>query len=242
LWCKYIEEDMTKKSLSIRAATNLVKAGQNAVTHKWGFLAIFLVVFLLTITVAASFDVLPNPIVAKASEQVKAPAHNSQPLVVAPSAPELPTKIEIPAISLSVAISNPESTNVEVLDNALLSGAVRYPSSSELGVPGTVILFGHSSYLPIVHNPAFKAFDGIQKLTQGDRITVTGSGHTYVYSVDTVRKASTTADSISLTTTGSTLTLATCNSFGQKTDRFIVSATLVETDAIVAQGNSAAAQ
>ena len=229
---------MAKKSLPIRAAAGLVKAGQSAAARKWSFLAVFLIVLLITTSIAAAFDVLPDPAKAKADEQAKVLAPVSAPLVVAPVAPELPTKIEIPAIDLSVSVSNPTSTNVEVLDQALLTGAVRYPASAELGADGNVIIFGHSSYLPIVHNQAFKAFDGIQKLAKGDRITVTGSGHTYVYSVSTVSKASATEDSIPLTMGGSTLTLATCNSFGQKTDRFIVTATLVETDAIQSVGSN----
>ena len=234
---------MAKKSFTIRATASLVKAGKSAAARKWSFLTVFLIVLLLTTAIAAAFDVLPDPSKAQADEQAKvlAPAPSSVPLVIAPVEPELPTKIEIPAISLSVTVSNPDTTNIETLDQGLLSGAVRYPTSAELGAPGNVIIFGHSSYLPIVHNQAYKTFDGIQKLAQGDRITVTGSDHVYTYSVDTVRKADATEDSIPLTMGGSTLTLATCDSFGQKTDRFIVTATLVETDPIAQESGTAAA-
>jgi LPXTG-site transpeptidase (sortase) family protein len=222
---------MTQKSLSVRFAAQLVTTGRVAYTRKWSFLAIFVFVLFTTTAVAASFDVLPDPTVVKADVPIKAPVLAAA-SVIALANPELPTKIEIPAINLSVTVSNPTSTDVPVLDNALLTGAVRYPTSSKLGVPGNTIIFGHSSYLPIVMNKAFKTFDGIQNLTKGDRITVTGSGHTYVYSVDTVVKANATADSIPLNVEGSKLTLATCNSFGQKSDRFVVTATLVETDPI----------
>jgi sortase (surface protein transpeptidase) len=48
-----------------------------------------------------------------------------------------------------------------------------------------------------------------------------------VYAVDSVQQMSATSDAIPLTSTGYTLTLATCDSFGKKTDRFVVTATLV---------------
>jgi sortase (surface protein transpeptidase) len=50
----------------------------------------------------------------------------------------------------------------------------------------------------------------------------------YVYAVTSVQQESAASnDSIPLTTTGHTLTLATCDSFGKKTDRFVVTSTLV---------------
>jgi len=219
---------MAKKSAPVQAAAGLVKASQRAITRKWSFLAVFVLVFFVTISAAGALDILPDP-QAKVADAAK-PNLVATPLVALAS-PEEPTKIVIPAISLSATVSNPSSTDINVLDNALLKGAVRYPSSSNLGEAGNVIIFGHSSYLPIVNNKAFKTFDGIQKLKQGDRIEVIGSGHTYVYAVDTVAKG-TTSDAIPLNVQGSKLTLATCDSFGEKTDRFIVTATLVETDPI----------
>ena len=220
---------MTTNSTSVKTAAQLVRASHTAYTKKWSFLVLFVFVLFTTVGIAAKLDVLPNPQKAAQAEADLKPLAAS---VAATLAPELPSKIEIPAIGLSQTVTNPESTNVEVLDNALLTGPVRYPSSSKLGVGGNVIIFGHSSYLPIVHNQAFKAFDGIQKLKQGDRITVTGSGHVYVYSVDNVQTENATADAIPLTVDGSKLTLATCDSFGSKSSRFVVTATLVETDAL----------
>lgn len=218
---------MSQKSASVRTTAGVITAGKTALSKKWSFLGVFLIVLLVTTSTAAYFDVLPN---AQAATPAKATSLVASP-IVAVATPELPTKIDIASIGLSVTVSNPTSTNVAVLDNALLTGAVRYPTSSQLGENGNVIIFGHSSYLPIVNNKAYKAFDGIQKLSKGDRITVTGSGHTYVYSVDTVVKAS-TSDSIPLTVSAATLTLATCNSFGDHNDRFVVTATLVETNSL----------
>ncbi len=220
---------MTTNSTSVKTAAQLVTASKQAYTQKWAFLALFVFVLFISTTTAAVFDALPNPSKTVADE-TKAPVTTTP---VAVTAPEAPTKIEIPAISLSQKITNPDTTNVEALDHALLTGPVRYPTSSKLGVSGNVIIFGHSSYLPIVNNQAFKAFDGIQKLKQGDRITVTGESHVFVYRVDTVeKKSAATDDAIPLTVKGSKLTLATCNSFGTKSDRFVVTATLVETDSL----------
>lgn len=218
---------MDTNSASVKTAAGLARAGQTAYTKKWSFLAAFACVLFLTIWAAASLDVLPNPPVKKVTA-IDPSTINSM-SAVATTAPELPTKLEIPAIGLSQSVSNPETTDVAKLDNALLSGPVRYPTSSNLGEPGNVIIFGHSSYLPIVHNQAFKAFDGIQKLKAGDLINVTGQGHLYTYAVETVQTEDAAVDSIPLAVQGSELTLATCDSFGQKSQRFVVTATLVGT-------------
>ena len=221
---------MATNSTSVKAAVGIARAGHKAYTRKWSFLVVFVLVLFISTSTAAALDVLPDPQPKKtAIEEPKALAATP---VLAATEPELPTKIEIPAIGLMQNVSNPTSTNVQLLDNALLTGPVRYPTSSKLGVSGNVIIFGHSSYLPIVHNQAFKAFDGIQKLKKGDRIEVTGDSHVFIYAVDTVEKENTAEDAIPLNVDGSTLTLATCDSFGEKTDRFVVTATLVETDAL----------
>jgi LPXTG-site transpeptidase (sortase) family protein len=145
---------------------------------------------------------------------------------------ELPVRIVIDGINLSASISNPSSTNIEVLDNQLLSGAVRYPTSGLLGVNGTVLLFGHSSYLPIVHNQAYKTFDGIQNLKTGEEISVYSSDREYRYRVAGVRMANAQdndQNTIALPSDAQHLTLVTCDSFGTKSDRYIVTADLVGT-------------
>ena len=193
--------------------------------RKASFLAVFFVVLFITTSVLAVLDLLPETEEAAGEWEAPALVTDAADTVVTP---ELPTHIEIPEIGLEATIENPTSTNVAVLDRALNTGAVRYPTSAKLGQEGNVILFGHSSYLPIVNNRAFKAFNGIQELEAGNRILVTGSSRTFVYEVVSVREADAEEDAIPLTATGNRLTLATCDSFGQKTDRFIVTADLVE--------------
>jgi len=124
------------------------------------------------------------------------------------------------------------ATDIVTLDKELLKGAVRYPTSALLGETGNVVLFGHSSYLPVVRNQAYKAFNGIQKLAAGDIITVYSSTATYSYRVKSVTKESANDAGIPLSVTGRVLTLSTCDSFGEKSDRFVVVADFVESHSI----------
>lgn len=142
---------------------------------------------------------------------------------------EMPTRISIPTQNLNVAVANPATTDASVLDAELRKGAVRYPGSGLLGQKdGNVVIFAHSSYLPVVHNQAYKAFNSIQNLKEGDAIYVTGSKRTYVYTVKGVYKADANTANVPLSVTENTLTLITCDSFATKSDRYVVTATLVE--------------
>jgi LPXTG-site transpeptidase (sortase) family protein len=224
-----MQDDMDGFATTI---ARLIEAGKRAYARKWSFLGAFLSVFVLSVIFLAALDLLPDPSAKEAAPIVTVAAHAATTTPVSPAIAELPMKIEIPAIKLSATITNPTSTNVEVLDHALLSGAVRYPTSAKLGEEGNVVLFGHSSYLPLVNNPAFKTFDGIQKLTPGEEIMVSSSGTVYTYRVRTMEKASANDGAIALSVSGKVLTLATCNSFGQKSDRFVVTADFVESHSL----------
>jgi LPXTG-site transpeptidase (sortase) family protein len=187
---------------------------------------ISVLVFVATYGVLATFDLLPN----SATTEVKA-EEATGPVQMAGSnvAAEFPSKIIIPRIHLEVGVSNPTTAAPEVLDSELLKGAVRYPTSGLLGSQGSnVVIFAHSSYLPIVHNQAYKAFDGIQTLSQGDKIYVSGKDRTYVYAVDSVNQADASKAGIPLSVQGNKLTLITCDSFSSKSGRFVVQATFVE--------------
>ncbi len=215
-------------------------AVQKAWKRKWSFLGFSLLFFLISVYCLARVDLLPE---ARATETISASLIEESPLVagtsnavesfVKPEKKESPLSISIPSISLSTKVQNPMTTDIGTLDTALLSGAVRYPTSGLLGQKNAnVVIFGHSSYLPIVNNKAFKAFTGIEKLGQGDVITVSSEAMIYTYVVQNVIKADATSDGIPLDVSGEILTLATCNSFGEKSDRFIVTAHLVGSQAI----------
>lgn len=222
-------------SWNITAAVRLVKAGQRILERKWSFLGIFVVVFTSSVLSLGQVGLLPDT--PKVTPATTATAAAASAAAVATSTPviaavEEPVKIEIPVINLSATISNPTTTNIEVLDQKLLSGAARYPTSAKLGENGNMVLFGHSSYLPVVGNPAYKTFNGIQKLVAGDEITVYSADAVYTYRVRSEMKESATTAGIDLSVTGRVLTLATCNSFGEKTDRFVVVADFVGSHAI----------
>jgi LPXTG-site transpeptidase (sortase) family protein len=211
----------------ITAAAWLVRAGRRAYGRKWNFLGLCVFVFLGTVFTLSKSNLLPDaplsPTISLASVSVS--ATSSAPILGA----EEPVKISIPTISLSASVANPTTTDVGVLDGFLLKGAVRYPTSAKLGEIGNVVLFGHSSYLPIVGNQAYKTFDGIQKLVAGQMITVYSTDAVYTYRVRSVSKESAASDAgIPLSVTGRVLTLVTCNSFATKSDRFIVVADFVE--------------
>lgn len=211
---------------AINHTVKVLRALGRAYSKKWSFLAAFLAVFFVSFSTLATFDLIPEA-PAPVAEAVKVPSE-SLAASVALALPEDVMRVEIPAVGINVTVKNPDTTDVEALDEALLTGAVRYPTSAKLGQEGNTILFGHSSYLPIVNNKAYKAFNEIQNLEKGDRITVYGESTAYVYAVTQVASADAEDAAIPLTKTGHTLTLATCDSFGKKTARFIVTADLVE--------------
>ena len=207
----------------VQRTAELVRALLRVWQHKIPFAAVTLLVFFVSVSVLASLDLLPER-----KESITLTATRAEVADTAAVTPELPVKIEIPSIKLAVSVANPTATDVPTLDAALHGGSVRYPTSAKLGGEGNVVLFGHSSYLPVVNNPAYKAFNEIQKLTVEDRIVVTGETRTFVYQVESVNSADAGTDGIPLSVSGQMLTLATCDSFGTKSDRFVVTARFVE--------------
>ena len=218
----------------VTITVRIIRACQRAYAKKGIFFGLFICVFLGSVIFLARFDLLPS--VANASENLLGSSTNQMAAIslnaLSPMLPELPVKIVIPKINLSATVANPTTTDTNVLDQDLLSGAVRYPTSARLGENGNVVIFGHSSYLPIVGNQAYKTFDGIQKLVAGDLIIVSSSDEAYTYQVESVAKESANDAVIPLSVTGKELTLSTCDSFSATTDRFVVVADFVESHAI----------
>lgn len=140
----------------------------------------------------------------------------------------LPTKIIFDKFDREVSVLNPQSRDVAALDEALLSGVVRHPDSANFENEGTMFLFGHSSYLPHVINKNYQAFNGIQELTWGDKVRVQSADTEYVYRVDRVYQVRASEAEVAIERGTPKLTLATCNSFGSKDDRYIVEAVLIE--------------
>lgn len=144
----------------------------------------------------------------------------------------LPKRIAIPAIDLDLAVQNIESRDLAVLDEYLKKGPIRYVDSAKLGDKGNVLVFGHSSQLPVVHNQMYKAFNRISELKVGDPITLAGEAEgaerSYLYTVVSIRKADAEDDIIDLSPTlGQKLTLVTCDTLTSKSARWIVEADFV---------------
>ncbi len=195
------------------------------------FALTFVALFALAFVFLAMTDNLPNVSSQSSSQKILGSLSGSaQPDHFAQdsASTELPIRIVAKAIGLDKTIANPISTDVETLDAALLDGTVRYPTSARLGEQGTMLIFGHSSYLPIVHNQMYRAFNRINELKVGDSITVTGGGTDYIYSVTKVRLTDASEEIIDLSkTNGTHLTLSTCDTLSKKSARWVVEADLV---------------
>ncbi|MES2007052.1 MAG: sortase [Patescibacteria group bacterium] len=199
----------------------------NITAQPFAFAIAFFVFFFIIVMFLGFVDALPEPSQITAQAQTASKPQTSTPVVA--TTPENPVRIVATKVGMDTKVNNPSETSVEALDESLLSGAVRYPTSAKLGANGTVLLFGHSSYLPVIHNQAYKAFKGIQNLSKGDVITVYSGTTEYRYEVETVSLANANEDVVELRQDGKYLTLVTCDTFAKKSDRFVVTAKLVGT-------------
>ena len=206
---------------------SLVEVGEHPSAFALAFAVIFLILFgalyLLGATPDASTSV--GSTLAAQSSGTSTPTNLNS--------PEVPVRVVARDISLDVAVTNPATTDVDTLNEALTLGAVRYPSSALLGVDGTVLIFGHSSYLPVVYHQYYKTFDGIQNLKEGEMVSVYSSDTEYRYAVVGVKVVDANEDIINLPSDAMHLTLVTCDSFALKTNRFVVEADFVGAYALV---------
>ena len=200
------------------------------------FLAASLVLFFLLLSVADSVGLVPSYI----DETPPAITSHSDYQIVALSAlPELgsestttigvlPQRLVIPAIDLDLPIQNPETRNIKILDDLLKHGPARYVDSAKLGEKGNVLIFAHSSHLPIVHNQMYRAFNRIPELKAGDAISIKAEGVTYRYSVINIRRADANEEVINLSPSiGERVTLVTCDTLTGKSARYILEADFV---------------
>jgi LPXTG-site transpeptidase (sortase) family protein len=204
---------------------------RNAAFSLW-----FIGIFTLSYAFLFSIDVVPDPTArwnyAHSGTAIETVAADTGPVHDQPPAPvdqsELPLRVVAEEIGLDATISNPETTDTAALDKYLKSGAVRYPTSALLGVDGTVVLFAHSSYLPVVANPAYKTFTDIQKLRKGSEVSVYSGTREFRYEVSRVYKVAASDGVVELMHDGKYLTLVTCDTFNKVlTDRWIVESKLV---------------
>ncbi|HET8581100.1 MAG TPA: sortase [Candidatus Paceibacterota bacterium] len=209
------------------------------------FLVTFGMVFLLSLSAADSVGAVPyyvdgtQPAAARTASGGLAYAIGSiEPGVSlstlpvlggATTAPAAPVRIVASSIGLDLPVGNPTTTDVDALDALLESEVVRYPSSALAGQDGNVLVFGHSSHLPIVHNHFYQAFNGLPDLKQGAIISlISADGTSYDYQVEDVEHVDATDTYIDLSNDGTAkLTLSTCDTLSAKTARWVVHATFI---------------
>jgi LPXTG-site transpeptidase (sortase) family protein len=138
----------------------------------------------------------------------------------------LPVRLKIPSISVDTPINNPKSTTFEVLDSALTTGAVRYPGSGSPGI-GNMFIFGHSTGFSIVQNPAYKIFNSLRKVSEGDAIYVYTQDAVFEYRVTSLVKVDKDKALVEFDTQKNMITLSTCDSFGRPQDRYVVEADFI---------------
>lgn len=143
----------------------------------------------------------------------------------------LPERIVIPEIDLDLPVQNAPTRDIEELYEYLKGGPVRYIDSARLGEEGNILIFAHTSHLPVVKNQMYKAFNRVPELEPGDTIRISGGGHEYLYSVNSVEQMDIDDPTsvISLAGEGKRLTLVTCDTLTGKSARFVLTADLVGT-------------
>lgn len=167
---------------------------------------------------------------SKTEPQSTAVMENAKEIVIEPTVKEnvLPERVVIEKIGVDSPILNPESRDVGVLDRALLEGVVRYPGSGGLDDDSNMFLFGHSTGFRVVRNPAFKALNRLGELQVGETISIQTGNTEYIYKVTSVSQVDKDEALVELTLGKKMLTISTCNSFGEKSDRFVVQAVFVQ--------------
>jgi LPXTG-site transpeptidase (sortase) family protein len=144
----------------------------------------------------------------------------------------LPTRIEIGAVGIVLPVLNPSTRDIGALDTLLQKGPARYVDSAKIGENGNVIIFAHSSHLPVVRNQMFRAFNKVPELKAGDSITLIGAdGVRYLYRVRSVVKADIdSGTTIATTSDAPILTLVTCDTLTGKSARFVLTADFVRVE------------
>lgn len=148
---------------------------------------------------------------------------------------EKPIKIIIDGADVSSDVLNPASTDMAVLDEAILHGAARFPTTSLLGENGTMLVFGHSSYRPKIRNPAYRTFDGIEHLSAGSIVHVYSATADYQYTVRGIKRMNAddaSANTIPLPDDKPYLVIVTCDTLTSTSSRFVLTADFVKKTAL----------
>lgn len=204
------------------------------------FAGIFLVVFIVCLVILSSLGFIPtefqrevydDSVAARIEEStlkglglVASTSMKAQPPKKIKG--ELPYRLVASSIGLDTPVVRPASADYTLLNDGLARGAVYYPGSG-LNGSGNMFIFGHSTSYKYVNNKAYQVFNNIKDLKEGDEIKVYGQDKIYAYKVREVKLVNANQELVSFSYDKNLLTLSTCNSFGQKTDRYVVEADFV---------------
>lgn len=198
------------------------------------FISVWIILFAVLSLWLISRGIAPAMVLGETDEEVVTTAeptiidraHADEAVIDADVSSE-PVRIVIDTIGIDTPIENPEATDITTLDTALTRGAVHYPGSGNLEDTSNMFLFGHSSQLPVVHNQAYRAFNDLGKLVEGDLIRVQSETREYHYRVESVEQVRADEAWVEFDSDEKKLTLSTCNNFGSKQDRFVVEASFI---------------
>ncbi len=184
--------------------------------RKWSFLLNFSIILFITFGMLYFFGFVPEEFKMSYGRY---PENN----ISQKESAEIPLSIKIPSIKVDVEVYNPQSTSTSILDSYLAKGAVHYPGSGNLGM-GNVFIFGHNTRLAVVNNQGFKAFNGLRDLKEGDLIDIYSDKTVFSYRVNSVKLEGADKVLVVFDTSVHKLTLSTCDTFGAKSDRYVVEA------------------
>lgn len=212
-------------------------APQKDSKETWIFVGHIAGVFILTLVILGVVGLLPKELLPTFSPAFQnPPARNTAPASfdVPTFTPDpvittatKPVHVQIPEVGVNINIMQPDSPRVDILDEALKQGAVYYPGSGTIE-QGTIYLFGHSSNWKVVKNQAYRAFSDVDKLSAGSEIYLTADNKLYVYEVETVSHVDANVGYVDLSQPGRRLVISTCDTFGEKSDRWVVTAVFKE--------------
>lgn len=159
----------------------------------------------------------------------------STPLIVTSDsvAPTNKTEVIIPKINVEIPVDYSMTTTDEaIIEDALESGVVHYPTTAKPGENGNTSFFGHSSN-NIFNKGKYKfAFVLLHTLETGDTFYLTYNGKVYVYKVFSKRVVDPSEVSVLDPIAGhpATATLITCDPPGTSLHRLIIAADQISPD------------
>jgi LPXTG-site transpeptidase (sortase) family protein len=155
----------------------------------------------------------------------KKPADNTV-ITIDKNAPPI---ISIAKISVNAPVIYGLNTSDEkVFQKNLQNGVVQYPGTAQPGQTGNVVIFGHSSGRWWAPGHYKFVFSLLEKLENGDEITLDYQGIRYVYHVTGKRVVTPDTMSVLNATPGEhKLTLLTCTPVGTNSKRLVIEAAQV---------------